>query len=350
MATDKELLANAEQLVDEKARPLDDMLSDMEDIIKNARSVFKNSEKGLGQQIILGSKMPKLTKDSDFICWKKSPWELLTGVRGCPFGRICQIAGKPDSGKTTAAMTFLKNAQQQAVIPILWDVEGKFDTMRFDHKIGGKSDNLFVVTSKLILEGADMVDALIESVNNKFPTRKIFLVWDSVGGSLSVSEEAKDKRSGKQMAEAAKENGAVVRGFVQQAETLRNRKINEERLAVLLINQTYANIGSHGQKESGGQKVEFHSSIIVQMTRTGDLQKVRNKVPRKVGITSRMKLRKNHLFDAADCISELTVHVMANGMFVDPKSAAYSLLEGVELSDVDLVEDSDELTSAEDES
>jgi hypothetical protein len=223
-------------------------------------------------------------------------------------------------------MQFLKMAQMQGHIPILWDVEGKFSMHRFDNRFGGKSDQLLLVTSKLILEGADMVDALIEKTHEYFPERKILLVWDSVGGSLSVSEEAKDKRAGRQMAEAAKENGIVCRGFVQNMEAVRNRKTNEEHLAVLLINQTYANIGSHGQKESGGQKVEFHSSLIMQLTRMADLKRIKNKIPYKVGIQTKARVKKNHLFDSEDTICELVLNVMAGGVYIDAASPAIKLL------------------------
>lgn len=343
---DKELLKQAARQVEAQGPEVDRLpILSMDKILQDARSVFKDSEKGLGQQIVSGSKMPKPTKDCEFVCWKKSPWEVLTGIRGIPFGRVVQIAGKPDSGKTSCAMEFLKRAQQQGHIPILWDIEGKFSTNRFNDQFKGNSDQLFVVTSKLILEGADMVDALIESIDKHYHDRKILLVWDSVGGSLSVSEEAKDKRAGKQMAEAAKENGIVVRGFIQQMEALRNRQSNEDRLGVLLINQTYSNIGSHGQKEAGGQKVEFHSSIIVQLSRMADLEKVKNKVKYKVGIQSKAKMRKNHLLEGEDTVSELKLHVMSGGVYIDPKDPAVELLGGeIERSDDDgeVIETDDE--------
>lgn len=40
-------------------------------------------------------------------------WKALTNLKGLPFGRIIQISGKPDSGKSTHAMAFMKFAQDQ---------------------------------------------------------------------------------------------------------------------------------------------------------------------------------------------------------------------------------------------
>jgi RecA/RadA recombinase len=312
---------------------------DLDKILNQARQEFKNKEKGLGQQLVRGSKIPRPTKECEFVHWRGSAWELMTGIMGCPFGRIIQVAGKPDSGKSTHAMEFMKRAQDQGHIVILWDAENKFSASRFDNYFGGKSEDLLVVTSKLILEGADMVDAYVHSAMANYPNKKIFIVWDSVGGSLPTAELTKSKRQSRQMAEASKENGIVVRGFVSLMEQYRDRETNEDRIGALLINQTYANIGAPGQVESGGQKVAYFSSIILQMTRKKDLFKQRDGVKRKVGIIARARVKKNHLFDGEDSIAELDLEITAGGVRVSKTSPAYKLVSDEQKSDEDFVEE-----------
>ena len=300
----------------------------LDSIVENARGEFKNKEKGLGLQLATGSKLLVPKKDSDFVLWRKSPWEIATSLPGLPFGKICQISGRPDSGKSTHAMQFMKNAQDQGHLVVLWDSEQKFSARRFDEHFKGDSSKLLVVSSKMISEGADLVEALIHSAMSKLPNdKKILIVWDSVGGSLPKSEKGKSKRDSKQMAEAAKENGAVVRGLVMLAEEYRNKETNEERIAALLINQVYSNIGAPGQVESGGQKVAFHSSIIVQLTRTKDLFKTRDKVKRKVGIQTKMRVKKNHLFDGEDTIAQLLLDITAGGIAVSASDPAHKLVD-----------------------
>lgn len=306
---------------------------DINRIVEKARSSFtKKNDLSLARQLVTGSSIPRPTKKTDFVHWPNSPWELLTGVPGLPFGRVVQIAGKPDSGKSTHAMQFMKLAQDQGYTVLLWDPESKFSAFRFDNFFGGCSDELLVVTSKLISEGADLIEAYVRALLSEYENQKLLIVWDSVGGTLNKSEKTdvtdakgSNKRSSHQLAIAAKENGAAIRGFISLMEEFKNKETNEERISVLLINQTYANIGSVGQKEAGGQKVEYHSSIIIQLSRTADISKVREKVKRKVGITTRAKVRKNHLLQTEDSIAEIKLDITAGGISVNAKDPAAAL-------------------------
>ncbi len=304
----------------------DDLTKTLDSIVEGARGAFKNKESGLGLQIISGDKVNKSNKESDFVVWKDSPWQLCTSLPGVPFGKVVQISGRPDSGKSTHAMQFMKQAQDQGHLVLLWDAEQKFSMRRFENYFGGNAKELLVVTSKMISEGADMVEALVHSAMEKMPDKKILIVWDSVGGSLPKSEKGKSKRDSRQMAEAAKENGQVVRGFVMLMEEYRDREKNEERIGVLLINQVYSNIGAPGQVESGGQKVAYHSSLIVQLTRTADLFKTRDKIKRKVGIRTKMRVKKNHLFDGEDTIAEMLLDITAGGISVSASDPAHKLV------------------------
>lgn len=287
---------------------------DLDAIIKEARGAFTGKEKGLGCQISTGADISRPTKDTDFICYPNSHWELLTGLRGIPFGKVVQIAGKPDSGKTSHAMAFMKQAQDQNVLVIFLDVEGKFSPVRFDKYFKGSSKDLIVISSKMILEGGDMITHIIDAAMNQNPNTKILVVWDSVGGSLAANESDRDLREGHQMAAAAKENGQFLRGFINTMEKYKNRETNEDRIAILLINQVYQNIGSVGTKEAGGNRVEFHSSLILQLTRKSDLTKVKDKIKRKIGIVTRARVKKNHLFDGEDSVAELDLLITAGGI------------------------------------
>lgn len=305
-----------------KKKPEDDF--SLDDILKEARSAFSGNDKGLGLQITSGNDISRPSKDSDFICYKGPHWEQLTGIKGLPFGKVIQIAGKPDSGKSSHAMAFMKCAQDDGVYVILWDAENKFSAVRFDKYFCGDSKKLLVVPSKMILIGADQVEALVNAIMNKKSTAKILIVWDSVGGALpkneghdeSSTEDKKNKgfRGSKQMAAAAKENGQVLRGFVRLMEKHKDKQSNEEKIGVLLINQSYANIGAPGQKESGGSKVEYFSSLILQLTRKKDLIKTREKIKRKIGILTRAKVKKNHLFDGEDSVAEMDLLITAGGI------------------------------------
>lgn len=315
---------------------------DLDKILGTARSQFKNKEKGLGLQMMKGSEIYIPSKPEDYVYWPDSPFHLMTGVPGLPFGRVVQIAGRPDSGKSTHAMQFMKLAQDQGYTVVLWDPEEKFSAKRFDNHFGGSSKDLLMVTNKVILEGGDMCKALIGATLGEYEEHKMLLVWDSVGGSISKGENDKSFRESNQMAEAAKDNGRVIRGLVSLSEEFRTEKTKAHRLAVLLINQTYSNIGAPGQKESGGQKIEFHSSLILQLTRKSDLARQRDGVKRRVGITTRARVKKNHLFDGEDTIAEMILDITAGGIAINSKDPAAKLSpESISTDAEELVEGDD---------
>lgn len=287
---------------------------DIEKLVSQVQSSYGIKEKSLANQVNTGSSITRPTKESEFVVWKNSPWSELTSTMGLPLGRIVQIAGRPDSGKSSHAMKFMQLAQDQGFLVILWDTEGKFSANRFDKYFGGDSSKLVVITSRMILEGGSQIERVVHAAKKLEPSCKVLIVHDSVGGALPKNEDEGSLENTKQMAAAAKENGAVVRAYVRLMEQYKNREKNEESIGVLLINQSYANIGAPGQKESGGQKVEYHSSLILQLTRKKDLTKVVKGVKRKVGIVSRGKVKKNHLFDGESSIAEMDLVVTAGGI------------------------------------
>jgi len=288
---------------------------DLNKLVESVRATYGKNEQNLAKQISTGSSISRPTGEDAFVCWKNSPWAELTGIPGLPFGRIIQIAGRPDSGKSTHAMQFMKAAQEQNVLVILWDTEGKFSARRFDKNFGGDSSQLITISSKMILEGASEIEKVITAAKEQDSDCRILIVWDSIGGSLAKNEgDDHDLLDGKQMAAAAKENGAVMRAFVRLMEKYKNRETNEETITILLINQLYSNIGSVGSTNAGGQKVEYFSSLILQLSRKSDLTKVKDGIKRKIGIVTRAKVKKNHLFDGDDSIAELDLVITAGGI------------------------------------
>lgn len=224
----------------------------------------------------------------------------MTNLKGLPFGRIIQISGKPDSGKSTHAMAFMKFAQDQGHLVILWDSERKFSARRFDEKIGGESDKLLVIDTNKIIDGAKAVAQLVHAAKEMQPDIKILIVWDSVGASLNSQEDNEDDEDfSKQPGVSAKENSYAIKKFNKLSNKYTNKETGEETIATLVINQTYASIGMGApiQIEKGGGELYYLSSIIIQLSRKQDLNRVKNGDKYKYGIVSRAKVKKNHLFE-----------------------------------------------------
>lgn len=302
----------------EKIKPTKKVVAglDLNKLIKNAQESYGKKEGGLAKALSTGDCISRPTDDDDFIRWTFGDhWETLTHLKGLPFGRIVQLSGKPDSGKSSHAMAFMKAAQDQNVLCIIWDAERKFSAARFDNHMKGDSSSLLLVDTNSIIDGARGVAELVNAAKEQDPEVKILIVWDSVGASLNRSENSDETEDmSLQPGMNAREVSWAIKKFNKLINRYRNRETGKESIAVLVVNQTYANIGSVGQTEKGGSELYYLSSLIIQLSRKGDLTHIRGGERYKFGITSRAKVKKNHLFAGDESVAEMDVVVGADGI------------------------------------
>lgn len=239
------------------------------------------------------------------------PLRELVSLPCVPYNKIVQISGPPDSGKSTSSGQLMASAQKSGHLVILWDSEDKFDAHRFDTQFGGSSADILVVKTNEILQGGEKVRKLSAAAKTKYPDAKIFIVWDSVGGSQArgAAERELDSEKHGQPGQDAKENGAVMKMFVG----LINKYTDS--IAVVLINQVYAKIGfmQVGDAESGGKKIEFHSSLIIRLKRIKTLVKQVKGQKVKYGILTRATVSKNHLSQSETSLHQLDFEITASG-------------------------------------
>lgn len=242
---------------------------------------------------------------------KGHPLQELVSLPCVPYNKIIQVSGPPDSGKSTCAGQLMASAQNSDHIVVVWDSEDKLDAQRFDTKFGGNAKELLVVKTNEILQGGEKVRKLVVAAKDKYPTAKVFVVWDSVGGSQArgAAERELDSEKHGQPGQDAKENGAVMKMFVGL--------INKypDSVSILLINQVYAKIGfmQVGDAESGGKKIEFHSSLIIRLKRIKTLTKQVKGRKVKYGIITRATVAKNHLSQSDTSLHQLDFEITASG-------------------------------------
>ncbi len=284
----------------------------------NASTIAKKVQelyapKDLNRSIITtGKSLKRPTLPEEFILAPKDhPWQELTGLLGLPYDSIIQIAGKYDSGKSTIAGEFMAEAQRQGVYVILGDSEKKFDKLRYDNQFKGDSDELMIVQSTMIRKLAGGMFKYIKAIKEADKNAKILLVHDSIGGSVSRSrlEQEIDSDAGVQPGTEAKENSDYMKHLVALIDRYPGS------ISCLLINQMTDKIGfgQKGQSRSGGHKISFHSSLIIEMKKIKTLTKTVNKVKMKTGIITTAKIDKNHLSQGENSVSEMNIMVNAKG-------------------------------------
>jgi RecA/RadA recombinase len=133
----------------------------------------------------------------------------------------------------------------------------------------------------------DGIKRALEVLKLDFPDTKILLIIDSYGNTTSARDSEMDfTKDVARVGGAAKTNrgglGSIKANMLKQ------------QIAVLIVNYTYANIGSVGETNAGGRALEFFCQLIIQASRTGNLEKTRNGIKVKCGIKGRYRTTKNH--------------------------------------------------------
>jgi recombination protein RecA len=198
------------------------------------------------------------------------------GVGGFPRGRITELYGKESSGKTTLALSAVRNTQNCGGIAAYIDAESSFDVL-YAKTIGVDIDSLILSQPDYGEQALDIADRLVKS-------GKIdLIVIDSVAALVPKAElegTMEDKFMGGQarmMGQALRKLAAVV---------------NKSNTSLIFINQLREKIGiMFGNPETtpGGRALKFYAAVRLDLRRTGDIT-VKDE---KIGINICAKIVKN---------------------------------------------------------
>lgn len=288
-------------------------------IVSDVQRLY-NKDKKSQAMIATGDSIRRSYTDKDGVPVPKGhPLQELVGLPCVPYNKIIQVSGNPDTGKSTFCGQLMASAQKSGHIVILMDTEDKMDAQRFEKHFGGIAKDIILIKTNEILQGGEKVRKTILVIKEQYPDAKILFVWDSVGGAQSrtYAERELDSEKHGQPGQDAKENGQVMKMLV----ALMNKF--PDSISVVLANQVYAKIGfmQHGNQESGGKKIEFHSSLIIQLKRLKTLTKVVKGMKTKYGIISRATVAKNHLSQAETSLHQLDFEITASGASVSSEQS-----------------------------
>jgi len=103
------------------------------------------------------------------------PLIALSGLPGIPYNKMIEVAGNPDTGKSTFGDTLLAHAQKLGVQCIKWDSEDKFDAHRYQTEYGGDPEGLFLIKTNETLRGGEMVRKFVTAIKEADPAAKILI-------------------------------------------------------------------------------------------------------------------------------------------------------------------------------
>lgn len=258
---------------------------DFKDIVSDIQNSMKKDPRR-AKQFGLGSDLRPFSKDpKDFVVLPEW-WEQSFGILGLQFGTITQIAGKPDSGKTSIAIIAMRAAQEQGYGIVYVETENK--TTPNDLRAWGVDpDGVMLLKTTITEEAFDGSFKLWDGFFKKYEDGKLLYIYDSYGNTVSQNDaniDMSDKIG--RVGGAAKTNRLGINRMIA--------KMQEDPVAVLFINYTYANLGAPGRTNAGGEGLQFFSSLVVQTARKGWLNVKRKGIDVRKGAKVLWTVNKNH--------------------------------------------------------
>ncbi len=210
------------------------------------------------------------------------------GSAGFPVGKLTNITGKPQAGKTTLISHAMAEVQKEGGIAVLIDTEWSYDPERAT-AIGIDPESLVMISpddKEVGLSVEDVfvrIDSLLKASIEQ--DTKMLIAWDSIGGTPSGSEEAVEMTESGGMGAHAR---TISKGLRKITPLL-----GKSRAALLVVSQIKSKIGGYGTPETYLAKdpLDFHSSLIVRVSQCGKIELGKDK--EIVGIVSRFKVNKS---------------------------------------------------------
>lgn len=190
--------------------------------------------------------------------------DLATGG-GFPEGRISEVAGEWQTGKSLICYQALRECQKAGGLAILDDVERAFDK-KWAKIIGINTDELIYHISPDLESGFEHTEKIAKRARQgEFKDKPIIYVRDSLEASIA-KEEAEQEFSKTGVAQRARVISRCLRRI--------NHLIADERIAVVFVNQLRTNVGvmfGPTEESGGGKAPKFYAGLRCIIKKRGKI-------------------------------------------------------------------------------
>jgi len=202
------------------------------------------------------------------------------GVGGIPRGKITEIFGSESSGKTTLAMSIVKNALKLGLRSLYIDAENMLDYGLLKDMVGQEftKDQLVILNPETAEDAFNMIEMGLNSGDFEL------VILDSVGSMAPKKEQEDDFEDA---------NVALLARLVTKFLRRNAHVIAEKNIALVLLNQVRSKIGAYmaSFETPGGHALKHFTSLRISLSR-GVEMKVGNET---VGIMTKFVIKKNKL-------------------------------------------------------
>ena len=204
---------------------------------------------------------------------------------GLPVGRITEITGLEQSGKSLLSAHLLAETQKQGGVAVLIDTETAVSREFFD-AIGVDVSKLLYVNVDTVEDIFETIDTIIEKVRTSDKDKLVTIVVDSVAAASTKKEmEADYEKDG-----YATDKAIIISKAMRKITNV----IGRQKIAVIFTNQLRQKLGvmfGDPWTTSGGKALAFHASVRIRLKNMGQI-KAGDKI---IGIKVRAQVIKNRL-------------------------------------------------------
>jgi len=209
---------------------------------------------------------------------------------GLPVGRIVEITGLEQSGKSLVSAHLLAETQKLGGVAVLIDTETAV-SREFLEAIGVDVSKLLYVSADSVEQIFDMTETIIEKVRETSKDKLVTIVTDSVAAASTKTELAADY---------GKDGYATDKAIIiSKAMRKITNMIGRQKILLVYTNQLRQKMNAMPFGDpwttSGGKALAFHASVRLRLKGTGQIKMKVGGQDKIVGMKVRAQVIKNRM-------------------------------------------------------
>lgn len=209
---------------------------------------------------------------------------------GIPVGRIFEVTGLEQSGKSLLAAHLLAETQKKDGLAVLIDTENAVSREFYD-AIGLDVSKLLYVTADSVEQIFEMIEMIIEKVRSTDKDKYVTIVTDSVAAASTKTEINADfDKDG-----YATDKAIIISKALRKITNM----IGRQKITLIFTNQLRQKMNampfSDPWTTSGGKSLAFHSSVRIRLSSMGRIKQKVNGVDRIIGMKVKAQIVKNRM-------------------------------------------------------
>lgn len=207
---------------------------------------------------------------------------------GFPVGRVSEITGLEQSGKSLLAAHALLNTQKKGGLAVYIDTENAISA-EFLTAIGLNLKDMLYIPLDTMEDVFEAVEVIIEKVRSSDKNKLVTIVIDSIAGASTKTEMAADfDKDGYATAKAL---------IISKAMRKITNLIGRERICLIITNQLRQKLNAPAFSDPwtspGGKALPFHASVRIRLSSIGAIKVKVEGNEEIVGSRVKAKLVKN---------------------------------------------------------